>query len=285
MSEAMISYKVPTKTWEDVEEDFTFENTTFKSWHHRSYGSDKMLQKVGVGFHQFPPLAGCVDMEPTLFPHTPEVKVFYEHNCTQKIGHSTHLDSPVTIMAALKIGQCMGLGLRQLASIFVKILKHEMPPAHKDVEDIKDVEDHEIASFSTHLKEAELEPNIVSNSALESLVNTQLSIAAAPSDLTGTAVGTVCQGFNIVSDSSLETLSNLQLTSLTNSEHSAIGGADVSEGGTSKPSVQPLTVSRSSDKSDGEDASSGPELCVMCGEKYAEQKDAVVYCSKASLNN
>ena len=70
MSEAMISYKVPTKTWEDVEEDFTFENTTFKSWHHRSYGSDKMLQKVGVGFHQFPPLAGCVDMEPTLFPHT-----------------------------------------------------------------------------------------------------------------------------------------------------------------------------------------------------------------------
>ena len=137
MREAIVSYRTPAKTIEDVNKEFSRENTEYKNLHGWSYSCDRMLQKGRFGVHQFHPLTGAADTEPILYPYNPDVKVFYEKQCIEKISDSKILNLPHTMLAVLEVAQLMGLGWEQNREIFLQILQYEAPAIHEDVKDIK----------------------------------------------------------------------------------------------------------------------------------------------------
>ena len=137
MREAIVSYKTPAKTIEDVNKEFSRENTEYKNLHGWSYSCDRMLQKGRFGYHQFHPLTGAADTEPILYPYNPDVKVFYEKQCIKKISDSKSLNLPHTMLAMLEVAQQIGLVWEQNRDVFLQVLQYESPPIYNDVKDIK----------------------------------------------------------------------------------------------------------------------------------------------------
>ena len=137
MREKVVSYKIPTKTKDDVNKEFSRENTEYKNLNGWSYGSERMLEKGRFGYHQFHPLTGVTDTEPILYPYNPDVKIFYEKHCIRKISDSKILNLPHTMLAILDVAELMGLGWEQNQEIFLQVLQYEAPAIYDDVKEIK----------------------------------------------------------------------------------------------------------------------------------------------------